>query len=159
MNFDDAFIRLVDPQHEGGYSNDPNDKGGETKYGVSKRAFPAEDIPNLTLDRAKAIYRMHYWSAAGCEFAPDLLKYELFDMAVNQGVSAAVKALQYAAGVEDDGVIGNKTVQAVQAMLPIRLLFRFDAARLVHYAEVHDDQLMRFGRGWLHRIGANLSSC
>lgn len=156
MNFDDAFQRLIG--HEGGYVNDPQDPGGETKYGISKRAFPNEDIAGLTLDRAKALYRLNYWAKAGCDTAPELLKFELFDMAVNQGVRAAVKALQYAAGVEDDGLIGNKTVQAVQAMLPIRLLFRFDAARLVHYAEVHDDQLVRFGRGWLRRVGSNMSA-
>jgi lysozyme family protein len=156
MNFDDAFAKVIG--NEGGYVNDPQDPGGETKYGISKRAYPNEDIAGLTLDRAKAIYRLHYWAAAGCDAVPELLKFEVFDMAVNQGVSASVKALQYAAGVEDDGVIGNKTVQAVQAMLPIRLLFRFDAARLVHYAEVHDDQLARFGRGWLHRVGENMRS-
>jgi len=154
MNFDDAFQRVVGL--EGGYVNDPLDAGGETRYGISKRAYPNEDIRNLTLDRAKAIYARDYWHPAGCDGAPDLLKFDLFDMAVNQGLSAAVKALQYAAGVVEDGSLGPQTLAAIARELPIRLLFRFDAARLVHYAECSDANLVRFGRGWLHRCGENM---
>jgi lysozyme family protein len=158
MNFDDAFTKLVDPQHEGGYVNDPRDPGGETKYGISKRSYPDEDIASLTLERAKAIYARDFWHPAGCEAVPALLAYDLFDMAVNQGLHAAIKALQFAAGVADDGVLGPNTLRAVQRELPIRLLFRFDAARLVHYAEARDDQLTTYGRGWLHRTGSNMTS-
>lgn len=158
MDFDDAFTLLVNPQHEGGYVFDANDPGGETKYGISKRAYPGEDIKGLTLDRAKTIYARDYWGPAGCDAVPQILKFELFDMAVNQGVGSAVKALQHAASVFEDGKLGPNTLQAVQSAHPIRLLMRFDAARLVHYAECRDDQLTRFGRGWLHRLGANLSA-
>ena len=44
--------------HEGGYVHDPKDKGGETNYGISKRAFPNEDIKALTRDLAKVEQRM-----------------------------------------------------------------------------------------------------
>jgi lysozyme family protein len=158
VNFDDAFTRLVDPKHEGGYVNDLNDPGGETKYGVSKRAYPNEDIKNLTLERAKAIYARDYWHPAGCDAAPEILRYDLFDMAVNQGVGAAIKALQFAAGVKEDGDLGPVTLGAVRNTLPARLLFRFDAARLVHYAEMPDDRLTRYERGWMHRLGANMEA-
>ena len=46
--FDDVFERVIG--HEGGYSNDPNDSGGETIFGISKRAYPKVNIRDLTLD-------------------------------------------------------------------------------------------------------------
>ncbi len=55
-------------QHEGGYVNDPADPGGETRYGISKRAFPKVDIANLTINKAKAIYKAFYWERQnGCK--------------------------------------------------------------------------------------------
>jgi hypothetical protein len=52
-------------RHEGGYVNDPRDPGGETKYGISKRAYPRLDIKGLTEADAKEIYRRDYWEKAG----------------------------------------------------------------------------------------------
>lgn len=76
---------------EGGYINDPKDPGGETKFGVSKKAHPNEDIKNLTKERAKEIYRSKYWVASGADTKewPECLC--LFDAAVNCGVSRAKK--------------------------------------------------------------------
>jgi lysozyme family protein len=65
MTFDEAFDVLIG--HEGGYVNHPGDPGGETKFGISKRAYPALDIKALTLGQAKAIYRRDYWIPAGCD--------------------------------------------------------------------------------------------
>lgn len=45
----------------GGYTNDPDDPGGETKWGISKRANPDLDIKNLTLEDAINIYYHRYW--------------------------------------------------------------------------------------------------
>lgn len=161
MNFDAAFVKLIDPQHEGGYSNDPRDPGGETMFGVTIAVARANGYagPMRTMPRATAaaIYLAHYWTPAGCDVVPDILKYDLFDMAVNQGVPAAIKALQHAAGVLEDGVLGAMTLQAVRAALPVRLLFRFEAVRLVHYAECSDPQLLNYGRGWLHRVATNMN--
>lgn len=75
--------------YEGGYSNDPNDPGGETKYGICKRDHPAVDIKNLTVNQAEAIYRTDYWVPAGCDDIPDPLDMVIFDIAVNQGVGRA----------------------------------------------------------------------
>ena len=63
MNFDAAFERLIG--HEGGYTAGVGDPGGETKFGISKRSYPREDIKNLTLEQAKVIYRKDFWGAAG----------------------------------------------------------------------------------------------
>lgn len=154
MNFDQAFAAVIG--NEGGYVNDTRDPGGETMFGISKRAYPEEDIASMTLARAQAIYARDFWHPAGCEAVPDVLRFDLFDMAVNQGVPAAVKALQHASGVPEDGALGQATLAAVANTLPVRLLFRFDAARLVHYAECSDQLLTTYGRGWLHRLGNNL---
>ena len=101
MDFNAAFDRLIG--HEGGYVNHPSDPGGETKYGISRRSYPGEDIAGLTLERAKLIYARDFWGPAGCDVVPDAAKFELFDMAVNSGVKAAVRNLQRAVGETDDG--------------------------------------------------------
>ena len=155
MDFDASFERLIG--HEGGYVNDPRDPGGETRYGVSKRAYPGEDIANLTLERAKEIYRRDYWGPAGCDAVPDGVKFDLFDMAVNSGVKASVKTLQRAAGLPEracDGVLGPQTLQAVQAMNSARAVARFNGARLAFMADL--STWPAFGRGWAKRIASNL---
>jgi hypothetical protein len=74
---------------EGGYVNDPNDPGGETKYGISKRAHPDLDIKNLTLDEAKNIYYNDYWLKADCDHYFFPANYLMFDTSVNMGISRA----------------------------------------------------------------------
>lgn len=74
---------------EGVYSNDPKDPGGETKYGISKRAYPDLDIKALTKEKAKGIYFVDYWQAVGADKMPDGLNLLAFDTAVNCGVKRA----------------------------------------------------------------------
>lgn len=80
-NFGRAFELTVGL--EGGYSDDPNDPGRETKYGISKRYNPEVDVKNLTLDQAKEIYLKKYWLPAGCDNAPYPMDIILFDSFVN----------------------------------------------------------------------------
>jgi lysozyme family protein len=108
MTFDDAFEQLIG--HEGGYVNHPADPGGETKYGITKRSYPGENIADMTLAWAKQIYLRDYWGPAGCDSVPAAIRYDLFDMAINSGVRAAVKCLQGAAGAEQDGILGPRTL-------------------------------------------------
>lgn len=152
MNFDDAFDALIG--NEGGYVNNPADPGGETKYGISKRSYPGEDIKSLTLDRAKAIYLRDYWGPAGCDALPDQLRFQVFDMAVNSGVKPSIKALQLAVGETVDGVLGPLTLQAVQSMPALRLVARFNGARLSQLADL--STWPAFSRGWARRIASNL---
>ncbi len=154
MNFDEAFERLLG--HEGGYVNDPRDPGGETKFGISKRSYPGEDIKNLTLGRAKQIYARDFWGPAGCDTVPDGIRFDLFDMAVNSGVKAAVRTLQRTVGETPDGVLGPLTLQALQSIDPVRVAVRFNAQRLVFMASLPN--WPAFGRGWANRIASNLMS-
>jgi len=152
MKFDEAFSRLIG--HEGGYVNDSRDPGGETNFGISKRAYPGEDIANMSPERAKQIYLRDYWGPAGCDVVPDAIKFDLFDMAVNSGVKAAVRSLQSSLGVTADGVLGPQTLQAVSSMDAGRALARFNGARLALMADL--PTWPAFGRGWARRIAANL---
>jgi lysozyme family protein len=152
MRFDDAFDALI--AHEGGYASDPRDPGGETKYGISKRAYPSVDIKALSLADAKAIYRRDYWQAAGCERVPEPLRFDLFDMAVHSGVRAAILTVQKAATVVEDGVLGPKSLAAIGAREPAVLVARFNGARLAMMTELAT--WPSFGKGWARRIAANL---
>lgn len=152
MNFDAAFERLIG--HEGGYTAGVGDPGGETKFGISKRSYPREDIKNLTLEQAKVIYRKDFWGAAGVDGLPDSIKFDVFDTAVNSGVGTAVRTLQKAVGVEADGALGPVTLQACNYMPATRLVARFNGARLLLMTELVI--WPKFGRGWARRIASNL---
>lgn len=154
MDFDTAFEKLIG--HEGGYVNNPADPGGETKYGISKRAYPGEDIKNMTLARAKALYLRDYWGPAGCDAVPDGLKFDLFDLAVNSGVTTAIKLLQSSAGVISDGVLGPRTLQALNSMPVHRLVARFNGWRLAMMTNL--PTWNQFGKGWTRRVAENLKA-
>jgi len=151
MDFDTSFEKLIG--NEGGYVKNPTDPGGETKYGISKRAYPMENIAALTLERAKELYRRDYWVPAGCETVPEPIKFDLFDMAVNSGVRQAIRTLQHAVGTTEDGLLGSATLTATQAMSPDRVLMRFNAARLLFMTTLVT--WPTFGRGWARRIAEN----
>lgn len=153
MDFNEAFDRLIG--HEGGYVNDPRDPGGETKFGISKRAYPGEDIAGMTLARARELYRRDYWGPAGCDAVPGPVKFHLFDMAVNGGVRAAIRALQRAVHEVEDGVLGPRTLMAAQSMDPLRLVARLSGARLEAMTRL-SETWATFGKGWARRIATNL---
>jgi lysozyme family protein len=150
--FDQAFAAVLG--HEGGYVCHPSDPGGETKFGISKRAHPHLDIKALTAADAKAIYRRDYWGPAGCETVPECLRLHLFDAAVNSGVRGAIKMLQRAVGETEDGILGPRTLAAINSMPGTRLVARMSGARLAFMADL--PQWPAFGRGWARRIAANL---
>jgi lysozyme family protein len=101
-------------KHEGGYVNHPEDPGGETKYGISKRAYPDVDIKNLTPEQAGEIYYKDYWCKVQCDSLPEPVALMVFDAAVNMGVRRAAKQLQKAASATPDGVVGPMTIKAVR---------------------------------------------
>jgi len=129
-DFERAFRFLIG--EEGGYSADPQDPGGETKFGISKRAYPDLDIRGLTLDQAKAIYRRDYWAPLQLDarqWGPALV---LFDCAVNQGVGRARALLAQVATSSQPFVIA------------------FQAERALLYAAL--PTFPRYGRGWMRRL-------
>lgn len=143
-------------QHEGGYVNNSNDPGGETKYGISKRAFPDVDIANLTLDQAKEIYRRNYWNPLYRQIESQSVANKLFDMGVNMGRSVAVHILQDVLGVEADGIFGNGTLKALNASSAGDVLARYRAALDSHYRRIvaENPDTAKFLNGWLNRAAA-----
>jgi lysozyme family protein len=144
-------------QHEGGYVNDPADPGGETRYGISKRAFPKVDIANLTINKAKAIYKAFYW-----ERGPHLIKHpslaaKYFDLCVNAGVSRASKWLQeasnlFGAALAIDGVVGPVTAEYINRYPhPEALLCALKGLAFNHYVNINKP---RYLAGWLNRLEA-----
>ena len=105
-NFD-RCIRAVVLSEEGGLSDHPQDPGGLTKYGISRRAYPDLDIRRLTMDDAIELYRRDYWNPVHGTDLPPPLALLLFDAAVNQGAGTAVRLLQKAVGVTEDGNFGT----------------------------------------------------
>lgn len=150
--FDEFFDRLIG--HEGGYSNRASDPGGETNWGVSKRQYPSLDIKALTRDEAKAIYRRDYWNRMQAEAYDPAVAFQVFDAAVNHGIENAVRFLQRAAGVADDGIVGPVTVARVKSMDRRDLLDLFEAERLEFYTKL--TTWTEFGRGWARRVATNL---
>lgn len=150
MNFDKAFEIIIG--HEGGYVNDHRDPGGETKYGISKRAYPAVDIYNLTLDQAKLIYKRDYWDAVDAESIPGVARLMVFDCAVNCGVTTARKLLQRAVGTKDDGIIGPKTRAAISNTPDLEQ--RFAGFWLQYYTDLKGFET--YGKGWVRRVANDL---
>jgi lysozyme family protein len=150
-----ASFKLAIPRvinNEGGYENNPADPGGETKYGISKRQYPALDIPNLTLEQAMELYQRNYWDPAW-EALPQDIATKLLDMAVNMGRETAVKIIQQAAGVVQDGKFGPLTASAIISQDAARLLQEIRARAAVHYARLvlANPDLTGFLLGWMRR--------
>lgn len=158
--FDRAFEHVIGV--EGGYSNDPFDHGGPTKFGItqdvlaSSRGKPVdeEDVKNLQLAEAKMIYRSRYWNAMELDgVKSELLQAILFDQAVNRGVAAASKSIQQLVGVKTDGKIGPKTLEAINGTEAKALAFHFVCAAQEAYARIvqHNTSQSVFLVGWLRR--------
>lgn len=152
MIFDAAFDKLIG--HEGGYVNDPKDPGGETKFGISKRAYPDLDIANLTMDDAKRIYLRDYWQRARCDELPPAVAFQVFDTAVNSGIGQSIRFLQRAVGVADDGQVGPFTLNAVRRLDPEVVVARFNGQRLDFMTKLSTWDV--FGKGWARRVAKNL---
>lgn len=156
MNFDQAFEKLIG--HEGGYSNNPDDSGGETMFGVTVKVARGNGYQgrmiDLPLSTAKAIYRQAYWDAVQADDLPEAVRFDVFDASVNSGPGQAIRFLQRATGVTDDGRLGPLTIRAVKAIDPQLLDKRLSGYRLRFMAELK--VWPSFGRGWAARIATNL---
>ncbi len=150
MNFDDAFTRLLG--NEGGYGNVPGDPGGETNWGIAKRSYPDVDITNLTQDGAKAIYLRDFWNPIGD--AHPAIKFQVFDFAVNSSIQTAIRKLQAAIGVADDGHWGPASAAKLASMDVNDVLMRFIAQRLRFWASL--STWPTFGKGWANRAATDL---
>lgn len=156
MTFDEAFHELLG--HEGGYSNHPDDPGGETMWGVTKRVAKAHGyygaMKDLPVDFAKDIYKKSYWNSVRADEVVPPLRYSLFDAAVNSGPERAIKWLQEALGLEADGKFGPNTMKHLEQANPYAVEARMIGLRLMFMTDLSNWR--SFNRGWAKRIAALL---
>lgn len=164
MNFDKAFELLIG--HEGGFTLNRADAGNwtggkvgvgkllGTKYGIAANTYPNEDIKNLTLERAKQLYKRDFWDKAKCDQLPNGLRFHVFYVSVNSGVSRGIKTLQQALDVGVDGLIGNQTINAALKARQDELLTKFYYHRITFYTSLAS--FNTFGKGWMNRVANNL---
>ena len=175
MQFEKA-LKLVGIA-EGGYSNNPLDAGGETISGIARNANPdwqgwpmidrwkerglrGKELEKLAksdpyfVSLVNALYRGKYWNVAKCDNMPELLKYPLFSCAVNCGPKVAIKLLQRAAGVKDDGIFGRITRTACERIPQRELCALFCEKWENYYRAIVKNKPSQavFLKGWLNRI-------
>lgn len=141
------------------YTDRPSDNGGPTKYGISQKAFPNEDIKALTEARARELYKQHYWNDLYNDIPSQLLADELFDVVVNRGVVPGVKLLQetliaLGSRLKVDGVFGAATLTEVCRYKPDQILNRFYQRQCIGYVRIvkKDPTQLDNLEGWINRV-------
>ena len=173
MNFLDAVYRVL--MLEGGISDDKDDKGGYTKFGISRAFFKinkrkmieegivkeSDDVKNLTIEQAVAIYYRFFWMPLKCERLENkFVKSYLFDSGVNMGIGVAVMLLQKAinrvsdSAIVVDGIIGSVTIYEANK-LGGKLNLEFVRERVNRYVYISKKRnKVKFLRGWVSRAFA-----
>lgn len=157
-NFDFAFERVL--SHEGGYVNDPRDPGGMTNLGVTKRAWEEwvdhdvseAEMKALTPKMVKPFYKAKYWDKIRGDELPEGVDYAAFDLAVNSGISRAIKYLQQIAGVPADGILGPKSLEAIKACPADEMIETLCGMRLDFLKRL--PTWTTFGKGWSARVSS-----
>jgi lysozyme family protein len=143
------------------YTNDPDDRGGPTKWGITQKAWsdyirrPAtpEDIQSITEPQAREFYLAKYVKEPGFDKLPSLLVPLLVDCGVNHGPVRAIRWLQRVVGAFGDGDLGPKTLAAVQSRDPVATYLRVCARRVRFYGAIvrRDRSQAKFISGWNNR--------
>lgn len=162
-NFNRALPKFL--AHEGGFVNHPNDPGGATNMGVTianfrryvKRGGTVDDLKNITKEQVATVFKRHYWDKVRGDDLPSGVDYCVADFAINSGPSRAAKYLQWAVGVTQDGVIGPKTLAAVNKA-DARAIIKFVCdERLAFMKRIKNRKTGKrlwdtFGKGWQRRV-------
>jgi lysozyme family protein len=160
--FDD-FIEVVF-KNEGGYVSDSQDIGGATMFGISSVFNPeyATKIKNKTLtrDEAKNIYKTKYYNPLHLGLVNSArLRFSIFDMALNAGISPAVKLIQKVIGVKQDGNLKSEEVTKINQLeeAGYDVLGKYKQARKDHYNAIvaQTPSKSKFLRGWLKRVDSD----
>ena len=140
-------------------TNDKDDTGGLTRWGMSQNNNPDVDVKNLTEDQAKSIYFKRYWTVAYCDEIPDFMQLIQFNCSVNCGPNTAIKTLQKAIGVKSDGVVGELTRKALKNYKhgAKRFTLSYLSWQCLYYFNIAHRRESQFKwlRGWVRRsLGA-----
>ena len=162
---DDRFKKFLDYifEVEGGYTDDKNDRGGKTTWGITEeeaRDFGyTGDMQNLTKDFAKNIYlKKYYFGNKLDKVKNDKVALSIFDWAVNSGgkgiKKAQIVANKFGANLIIDGIIGKKTLEAINAIDPAAFLKEYHEMQRTFYKNLaaRDSSQEGFLKGWLNRV-------
>jgi lysozyme family protein len=157
-NFDKCLALML--AHEGGFVNHPQDPGGMTNLGVTKRVWEEwvghevdeKQMRVLTPETVAPLYKRKYWDACRSDDLVSGVDYVVFDVAVNSGAGRAIKFLQSCVGVDADGGFGPRTLDAVKVAEqdPERLIELYSAKRLEFLQSLKTFET--FGKGWSRRV-------
>lgn len=145
-------------KHEGGWADHPSDPGGATMKGVTIATFRSfvnpkgtkADLKKISDAQLETVYRRQYWDKVHGAELPDGVDFAVFDYAVNSGPIRAVKDLQKAVGVSQDGKIGPKTLEAIKAMGSRNVINQLCDTRLAFMKRLKT--WPTFGKGWTARV-------
>ncbi len=149
---------------EGGYVDHPNDPGGATNFGITRKvlaqwrgkpSIPKQEVKDLTIQEAADIYRANYWNKILGDELPPSIAFLMMDAAVNSGPGRAIKTLQHSVGalgkrIKVDGAIGPNTLRAVRSVDEEKLLNEYVVRRGVFYGGLRT--FTTFGLGWARRL-------
>jgi lysozyme family protein len=153
-NFQECLELVL--KSEGGWVNNPQDPGGETNLGVTKRVWeeyvghPVDSLKKLTKEDVAPLYEQKYWRPCYGEVLPRGLDFVVFSMGVNAGPGRSVKLLQSAIGCVPDGIIGPATRSLILASNSATLIAKFSESRREYYRSLKTFPV--FGKGWLNRV-------
>ena len=165
----DRFVQCLEfvLGREGEYSNLKDDRGGATNCGITQRTYdewqerhglPTQSVRLISKDEVSCIYKGAYWNKCECANLPQPIDLVVFDSAVQHGTERACKWVQHLVCVAVDGVIGFKTLYAVNDyVMRNRLKTLVDDymdARYAFYAGIisRDPTQKKFERGWNNRM-------
>lgn len=177
-NFEKSLLLTVSKEIEGGFTNDPLDKGGPTNLGITMQTlseyyekygygdFDGDgdiDITDVKLldtpEEAAPIYKTIFWDRIRGDELPAGVDYFMFDSSVNHGPCNAGKFLQRAinklkGNLVVDGSIGNLTLKSVMVRNPEVLLIELARERETFYFKIvaKYPAQERFIKGWMNRL-------
>jgi lysozyme family protein len=152
-------------KEEGGWSDNPNDEGGCTMQGITLASYRAwKNNPNLTCAQLYVVsapevtnfYHDQYWVPTLAQQLPAGVDLMVVDAGVNMGVSRSVKLLQKQVGVDEDGVMGPSTINAVLNIEPAILVDSLAQTQTTFYHDLAGYAI--FGAGWINRVNARHST-
>ena len=154
-NFDKCLEMLL--SHEGGFVNHPEDPGGITNLGVTKKVYDEwtgresteQEMRDLTPEDVAPIYKKNYWDRVKGDSLPSGLDWACFDWAVNSGSGRPAKAVQRAVGATQYGAIGPQTLGLIMEKDPEEIINYVYGVRQDFYKSLKTFET--FGRGWTRR--------
>ena len=154
-NFEEAIVKTL--VHEGGakFTSDPKDRGGDTKFGISQRAYPELDIKNLTEETAKVIYKKDYWDKVKADnIDTQLIAENIFDTAVNMGVRTASRMAQEILSINPaDGIIGPQSLKIINSASVDLFISKYTLQKVAHYVKIcqKNKSQKKYLLGWMNR--------